>query len=272
MADATVPQRALHGSLILCLLVATTAILTSCRPQYSADRRLAGTGVSQVDDLKADLQLLHRINNIGPSLVQITDIIPVVNQLHSLKVQYEQRKNAVVTQMAPLLANKREMLISGQPVSAAVDQQLDELETKVERIQAELAGEQEAYVQKIREILTPEQIDRLAGGSNAHARARELLTWLREMPSSSYAEEAPVEAELLAAPELGLDTEVLQEIFDTARNLSAGAYASAQERLAERVAPLYSAADEAETCAIVETFSNGRMAAILREKADAMAK
>jgi len=205
-------------------------------------------------------------------LAQITDLIPVVNQLHSLKVQYEQRKNAVVDQMAPLLANKREMLISGQPVSAAVDQQLDELETKVEKIEAELAGKQEAYVQKVREILTPEQIDRLAGGSNAYAHACELLTWLREMPSSSYADEAPVHAELLAAPELGLDAEVLREIFDTARNLSADEFASAQERLAERVAPLYSAADEAGTRAIVETFSNGRMAAILGEKAEAMAK
>ncbi len=42
MADVTVPQRALPGSLILCLLLATSAILTSCRPQYSSDRRLAG--------------------------------------------------------------------------------------------------------------------------------------------------------------------------------------------------------------------------------------
>ncbi len=272
MADATVPQRALHGSLILCLLVTTAAVLTSCRPQYTSDRRLARTSVSQVDNLRADVQLLHRLNNIGLSLAQTKDLIPVVNQLHSLKVQYEQRKNAVVTQMAPLLVNKREMLIGGQPVSGAVDQQLEELETKVERIEAELAGEQEAYVQKIREILTPEQVDRLAGGSDAHARARELLTWLREMPSSSYADEAPVHAELLAAPELGLDAEVLQGIFDTARDLSADKYALAQERLAERVAPLYSAADEAETRAIVETFSNGRVATILREKAEAMAK
>jgi len=272
MADATVPQRALHGSLILCLLVATAAILTSCRPQHSSDRRLAGTSVSQVDDLKADVQLLDRLNSIGLSLAQTEGLIPVVNQLYSLEVQYEQREKAIVTQMAPLLASKREMLIGGQPVSSAVDEQLDELETKAEKIQAELAGEQEAYVQKVREILTPEQIDRLAGGSNAYARACELLTWLREMPSSSYADEAPGQAEFLAEPELGLDAKVLIEVFDTARNLSADEYALAQERLAERLAPLYSTADEARTRAIVETFSNGRMAAILREKADAMAK
>jgi len=272
MADVTVPQRALQSSLILCLLVATTAMLTSCRPQYSSDRRLTGTSLSQVDDLRADVQLLYRLNNIGLSLAQTKDLIPVVNQLCSLKVQYDQRKDAIVIQMAPLLANKREMLITGRPVSAAIDQRLDRLEMKVEEIDAELAGEQEAYIQRIREILTPEQIDRLAGGSNAHAQARELLTWLREMPSSSYADEAPVHAEMLAAPELGLDAVVLRGIFDTARNLSAGEYASAQERLAERIAPLYGAADEAETCAIVETFSNGRMAAILREKAEAMAE
>ena len=272
MADATVPRRALHASLILCLLVATAAMLTSCRTQYSSDRRLAGTSVSRVDDLRADVQLLNRLNSIGLSLAQTEDLIPVVNQLHSLKVQYEQREEAIVTQMGPLLANKREMLIGGQPVSGAVDQQLDEMEMKVEKIQAELAGEQEAYVQKVREILTPEQVNRLAGGSNAYAHACELLTWLREMPSSSYADEAPVQAEFLAAPELGLDSDVLREIFDTVRNLSADEYALAQERLAERVAPLYSAADEAGTRAIVETFSNGRMATILREKADAMAK
>jgi len=272
MADATVPQRALHGSLILCLLVATAAMLTSCRFQYSSDRRLAGTSVSQVDDLKADVQLLNRLNSIGLSLAQTQDLIPVVNQLYSLEVQYEHRKKSIVTQMAPLLADKREMLIGGQAVSGAVDQQLAELETKVAKIQAELAGEQEAYVQRIREILTPEQVNRLAGGSNAYAHACELLTWLREMPSSSYADEAPVQAELLAAPELGLAAEVLLEIFDTARNLSADEYALVQEQLAERIAPLYSGADEAETRAIVETFSNGRMATILREKADAMAK
>ncbi len=272
MADATVPQRALHGSLILCLLVATSAMLTSCRSQYSSDRLLAGTGVSQVDDLRADVQLLSRLNSIGLSLAQTEDLIPVVNQLYNLEVQYDQQKKAIVTQMAPILADKREMLIVGQPVSAAVDQQLDELETKVARIEDELAGKQEAYVQRIREILTPEQVDRLAGGNNAHAQARELLTWLREMPSSSYADEAPVHAEMLAAPELSLDAEVLRRIFDTARGLSAGEYASAQERLAEQIAPLYSAADEAETRAIVGTFCNRRMAEILREKADAMAK
>ncbi len=272
MADATVSHRVLHGSLILCLLVATTAMLTSCRPQYSSDRRLAGTGVSRVDDLKADVRLLNRLNSIGLSLAQIQDLIPVVNQLCSLKVQYEQRKNGVVGQMVPLLVNKREKLISEQPTSAAVDQQLDRLETKVEAIEAELAGKQEAYVQKIREILTPDQISRLAGGSNAHAQARELLTWLRELPSSSYADEAPVYAELLAAPELDLDAEVLRRIFDTARNLPADEYASAQARLGERIAPLYSAADEAENYAMVETFSDARVAVILREKAVAMAK
>ncbi len=198
MADVTGPQRALLGLLILCLLLSTTAILTSCRPQYSSDWRLAGTSVSRVDNLRADVQLLHWLNNIGPSLAQIKDLIPVVNQLHSLKVQYEQRENAVVTQIAPLLANKREMLISGQPVSAAVDQQLDEIEMKVEEIEAELAGKQEAYIQKVREILTPEQIDKLAGGSNADVQARRLLTWLREMPSSSYADEAPIHSILPA--------------------------------------------------------------------------
>jgi len=272
MADVTVPQRALRSLLILCLLVTTTAILSSCRPQYSSERRLAGASASQVDDLRTDVRLLHRLNHIDPSLGQIRDLIPVVNQLHSLKVQYDQRKNTVVSQMAPLLANKREMLIGGQPVSAAVDQQLGELQMKVEKIEAELAGKQEPYVQKIREILTPEEIDRLAGGKNAWAQARELLTWLREMPSSSYAEEAPVHAEMLAAPELGLDTEVLQGIFDTARNLSAGEYTSSQERLAGRIAPLYGAGDEARTRIIIDTFSNGRIAAILREKAAAMAK
>jgi len=228
--------------------------------------------VSQVDDLKADVQLLRRVNSIGLSLAQIKDLIPVVNQLCSLQAQYEQRKEGVVAQMAPLLADKRAMLIGGQSVSAVVDQRLDELETKVEEIETELAGKQEAYVQKIRKILTPEQVDRLASGRNAYACACGLLTWLREMPSSSYADEAPVNAELLAAPESGLDAEVLREIFDTARNLSAREYASAQERLAERIAPLYSAADQAETRAIVETFSNRRMAAILREKVEAMAK
>ncbi len=272
MADVIVPQRALPGSLILCLLVVTAAILTSCRPQFSSDRGLAETSVSQVDNLRADIQLLHRISNIGLSSGQIEDLIPVVKQLCSLKVQYEQRKNGVVAQMAPLLADKREMLISGQMSATAVDQRLDELETKVEKIEAELAGKQQAYVQEIRGILTPEQIDKLAGGRNAHAQARELLTWLREMPSSSYAEEAPVHAEMLAAPELDLAAEVLWEIFDTARNLSASEYASAQERLAERIAPLYGAGDEAQTRVIVETFSNGRMAALLREKADAMVK
>jgi len=244
MADVIVPQRALPGSLILCLLVVTAAILTSCRPQFSSDRGLAETSVSQVDNLRADIQLLHRISNIGLSSGQIEDLIPVVKQLCSLKVQYEQRKNGVVAQMAPLLADKREMLISGQMSATAVDQRL----------------------------LTPEQIDKLAGGRNAHAQARELLTWLREMPSSSYAEEAPVHAEMLAAPELDLAAEVLWGIFDTARNLSASEYASAQERLAERIAPLYGAGDEAQTRVIVETFSNGRMAALLREKADAMVK
>ncbi len=272
MADVTVSQRALYGSLILCLLVVTTAILISCRPQYSLDRRLADGGASQVDDLRADVRLLHRLNNIDLSLAQIRDLIPLVNQLCSLKVECEQRKKAVVPQMVPLLANKRKMLIGGQPGSADVDQQLGRLETKVEKIEAELAGKQEAYVPKIREILTPEQIDRLAGGNSARAQARELLTWLREMPSSSYAEETPVHAEMLAAPRLGLDAEVLQGVFDTARNLSAGEYASAQERLAERIAPLYGAGDEAETRAIVEIFGNRRMPVILRDKADAMAK
>ncbi len=272
MADVTVPQRALRGWLILCLLVVTTAILTSCRPQYSSDRRLGDAGASQVDNLRADVQLLHQLNDLDLSLAQIRDLIPVVNQLCSLKIECEQRKKAIVTQMVPLLVNKREMLIDGQTPPAGVDQQLGRLETKVENIEAELAGEQEAYVSKIREILTPEQIDRFADGNTARAQAGGLLTWLREMPGSSYAEESPVQAEMLAVPGLGLDAEVLQEVFDTARNLSASEYTSAQEQLAERIAPLYGAGDEAEARAIVEIFGNRRMPVILREKADAMAE
>ncbi len=272
MGDAAVTHRVVRGSLVLCLLVGITAIIGSCRSPSSLDRRLSGTAVSEVNDLKTDIQLLRRLNSMGLSLGQLKDLIPVVNQLCSLQAQYEQRKEGIVAQMVPLLAKEREMLISGRPVAAAVDRQLDALEAKAEEIEAELAGQQEAYVQKIRGILTSEQISRLAGGSNAHAQARELLMWLRELPSSSYADEAPVHAELLAVPELGLSAEVLRGIFETARNLPASEYASAEARLAERIAPLYRAADEAENRAIVQTFSNGRIAAILREKAEAMAK
>jgi len=272
MADATVTQRTLRSPLILCLLVVTTAILTSCRPQYSSDRRPANASASQVGNFRADVRLLYQLNDLSLSLAQIKDLIPVVKQLCSLKVQYDQRKKAAVTQMVPLLANKREMLIGGQPGSVAVDQRLEELETKVQKIEAELAAKQEAYVQKIRGVLTPEQIDKLAGGSNAYAHAGELLTWLREMPSSDYAEEASVHAEMLAAPELGLNADVLQGVFDTARNLSADEYTSAQKRLIEQIAPLYGATDEAEARAIMDTFGNQRMATILREKAEAMAK
>jgi len=272
MADVGLRQRALHGGFLLCLLIATTTILTSCRPQYRSSQPLVAGSANEVSALKLDVRLLQTLSNLSLSSGQIEDILPAVNRLHSLKAEYEQRKEAVAGQMTPLLAEKRAMLIRGKAPSAALDQRLDSLEAKVEEVRDELAAEQEVYVQRIQEILTPEQIDRLAGGNNARAQASELLTWLREMPSSSYAEEVPVHAEMLAAPELGLDAEVLREIFDTARNLSANEYASAQERLANRITPLYGAADEAETRAIVEFFSNRRMAAILREKAVAMAK
>ena len=92
------------------------AMVATRRPQYTSCRRHAGRSVSPVDARQAHVQRLNRLNSMGLSLAQTEDLIPVFNQLYSLEAQYEQRKEAIVTQMAPLLADKREMLIGGEKV------------------------------------------------------------------------------------------------------------------------------------------------------------
>jgi len=94
-----------------------------------------------------------------------------------------------------------------------------------------------------------------------------MLAWLREMPELEYRDEGPANAEALAAPQVGLDAEVLLDIFDTARDMPAEQYRQAKEEFATRIAPIYGATPADADRQILKLFTNPRIKVILEQKA-----
>ena len=220
-----------------------------------------------VADLQTDIRLLDTLTGLKLTGEQIHKLVPVVTRLRDLRTEYGQRQSVVRARMRPLLMQERESMLRGEVLAPAQARQLSELEAEAARIDEQLARAQGRPLQELRALLTTNQVEAVTGRERAEAQAEELLTWFREMSAADYADEAVATAEALANPELGLDADMLRQLFTRTRNLSAAQYQVTQRELVGRLAPLYGATAEADRRAFLALFDDPRSLVVLQDLA-----
>jgi hypothetical protein len=125
-------------------------------------------------------------------------------------------------------------------------------------------GQQAAAL--IKPLLSAPQVAIATGADEAKLQALDLLDWLRDLGANEYEEEAGATAAGLADPPVGLNADLLLQIFSTARKLPAPDYQESRDELAQRLAPLYGLAPEQANERLAAIFAHPRAGLLLGEK------
>lgn len=252
--------------LVVGALLTTTSI--SCRQGPAPTPLTTGDENLAVDDLRADIELLQTVNRLELTAEQIDNLLQIIGRLEGINRTYDRRQTVDHRDtLEALLAHKREILIKDQPVNEELQAKLEHRQQMVQDLERERAEALQEVIPDLRAVLTDAQMQIVAGVDQAKVQAEEMLAWLRELPEVDYGEEAPANAEALASADVGVDTNVLLDVFHTARDMSAEEYRQAKHELVARIAPIYGATPAAADRLILRLFTNPRTKVILQEKA-----
>jgi hypothetical protein len=247
----------------------------ACQPGPPAEQGTAATcpapllapPSAKTQQLAEDIRLLQLVNRMQFTPAQIQSILPLVDALAVKRAQFDQEAAAVDQRLESALGDERALLMADKPITAEVQKQVNTLQSErvatQQRAQTEIAQGAAA----LRKVFTAPQLAIVTGSYEAQLQARELLEWLRTLADNDFSEEAQANAEGLAVPEKGLDTQLLLNLFNTARKLSAADFARQEDELAQSLAPAYGLSEAEANGRIAGAFGSARMPALLREKA-----
>jgi hypothetical protein len=219
-------------------------------------------------ELQQDIEVLDIINRLDLKATQFPSLLKLHAGLQQELEKMSPKREALYSQLVPLLREKRTQLMQDKAPGADLDKRIATLLAQIEAIGDDLQRATLTYASEARKSLTPAQIQILTGADEAFAQAEELLSWIRDLPATSYREEARANAEELADPALNLSVDAIMKIFESARKMNAAEYAKNKSGLIGKLAPLYMPLPEAADETIVQFLSSPRVGVILGEKAE----
>lgn len=228
----------------------------------------AGPAEIMCGELQQDIDLLNVINRLDLQPAQLPGLLQVHAGLTQEAEKLSPQREALYSQLVPMLREKRSQLLQDKAPGDDLEKQITLLMIQVETLGDEWHNVSLVYAAEIRKILSGAQLQILTGADEALAQAEELLDWIRDLPVTSYKEEAEANAEALADPELNLPAAAIMQIFEKARQLGAAEYGKNKASLLQQLAPLYMPMPEAADESAVQFLSSSRVGGILMEKAD----
>lgn len=220
----------------------------------------------ELDTLAAEIQLLTDLNRLQLTRTQIEALLPVVQQLRTTAIGFEQQRVALLRQLKPLLEQKRELLVRDEQPPEALADQIRGIEDELAELDARAEEALLAYAAPLREILTEPQVAIITGEEDARRQVVELLEWVREMDDETFEREVPPYAEELAVPEVGLSEEEILDLLTVARAMSAEQYARDGEEIRSKLIELFRPAHEAADQIIIAVFLHPAMPRVLQDK------
>jgi len=245
------------GSLSLCLIGA-------CQPPPPSPAALEAQ--QAVEDLAQDIELLGTLNRLDLQAAQLSPLYGVAVQAQQAKAKLQPQRLSALAQLAPLLREKRTLLLQDKDVPEQLDTQIRQTYAKIEALDDQVSQAQAALAPLARQVLTADQIAIVTGADEARGQAEELLQWIRDLPEGDFAEEAAANAKELADPEAKLTAEDIMKVFTEVRKLSAKDFQAKKPQYVTKLAPLYSPTAEAVDGAIAQFVSSPRLSVLLQER------
>lgn len=219
-------------------------------------------------DLQQDIEVLDVVNRLDLKATQFPSLLQLHAGLQQELEKISPKREALYSQLVPLLREKRTQLLQDKAPGVDLEKRITTLLAQIEAMGDDLQRATLSYAVEGRKSLTAAQVQILTGADEAFAQAEELLSWIRDLPATSYREEARSNAEELADPALNLSVDAVMRIFEAARKMSAAEYAKNKSGLIGKLAPLYMPLPEAADETIVQFLSSPRVGVLLREKAE----
>lgn len=266
MLDVTLGLRTRTGvchALVLMLIAAPVLMVGSCR---------ADTGVQAIDpadtvsQMREDIALLATINRLSLSQNQATQLLALARGAQEAQAALDEPRRAALQKLMPLLEQQMSHMIHDQQVPAELGDQICAAEEALQAIETQRAEAALPYAVQAGELLTQPQLQILTGGDEALRAAEEMLVWVRELPDADFTSEARANADALADPEIGLDSDAIFAVLSQARALTPDEYVNGMASLAAKLAPLYASGDEGEDMMIADLLTNPRFLPLMQRR------
>lgn len=232
---------------------------------------LVSTEPPTLQELTEDIRLLGLLNRLQLDAGQINGLLPLVAQLQQERSRLEAKLTGVRQELEQALSEKVGLLLQDKPIPQELEESIYSLQSRYYGAQEDMQAALATKATALRQVLTEPQLAIVSGKYEAELQAGEMFDWLRTLAESDYADEAQVNAEGLADPEMGLDENLLLNLFNTARQMSEEEYLQSREELAARLAPLYGLSDERANQQLARIFSPPRMTYLLEQKLKVLA-
>ncbi len=250
-------------ALVLMLLAAPVLMVGSCR---------ADTGLQSIDpadtvsQMREDIALLATINRLSLSQNQATQLLALARGAQEAQAAFDEPRRAALQKLLPLLEQQMSHMIHDQQVPAELGDQIGVAEEALQAIENQRAEAALASATQARGVLTQPQLQILTGGDEALRAAEEILVWVRELPDGDFTSEARANADALADPEIGLDSDAIFAVLKQARALSPDDYVNGMATLAARLAPLYASGAGSEDMIIADLLTNPRFLPLMQRR------
>lgn len=247
--------------LVVVVLVAGTAAF--CQPAANTPQSEAD---AMLDGLNQDIQLLYTLNRLDLQGAQITQLLGIMEQMSAEALKLEDKRQAALAQLIPLLREKRSLLLQDQTPTDELEGKIRDAQDRLDDLSNGMVEARGKFADTLRKVLSPAQVAIVTGADEANAQAEELLDWIRELPDAEYADEAKANANELADPDDGLPADAILKLFNEARKLSAADYAKSKAGIVAKLAKLYMPMPEAANDALITWFGNPRLRDVMKER------
>jgi len=247
-----------------------TLALAGCGPKPSPvgqEPPRANQGAAMApDELYADIHVLELINRLQLSPEQIAPLLEVLRDAADRRVAAQKRMDALLAELAPLLAQKRDALLKGGPVPAAVQSQITKIERDLSDASSPRPEDEGAMAGRLREILSEAQTKVVAGGLEARIDASEMLDGLRDMPAEAFDSEIGLLAGELAGDHADMNAEQVEGLCREMRSLSEEEYRQARDEIIKQLEPLFIPSGETADWLLTRAFAEPRMFLLIQER------
>ena len=219
----------------LCVLLALAGLLLcGCGRKVEAPQN-SGAAVDVLRSEVAALELLNRMALRPEQVGRLNDLLKGAQEFsaHQRTVEREQDK------LAPLLAEKRDLIATNRPVSSSLDQQIATLSEAADAPFNDQALGKLGH--DLQAVLTPDQVRVITADALAKTTAEGLVRAYRDLPDESFNHEIRAFSEELAHRSGVMKPEGIEGLFREVRSLSEQEYQDSHAKLVDQVVLLYAA-------------------------------
>ena len=263
MNDEKMPRAPAASAAIVATILLPILLVGCCQAQ--TPQRQPGPE-QLITQMRAELSLLDTLNRLSLTPQQAEQLLALARKAQQAAAEATLKRDRALTRLIPLLEKQLACMLHDEQAPAGLLDQIAGVEAEIAGIDDEIANAPVPFAAAARKVLSEAQVLIMTGDDQAGESAEEMLVWIRELSDQDFAGEGRSNAEALADPDIGLDTDAVYGIFRRARALSAEAYAEQLGNLARQLVPLYRVNSAGEDFLIAQFLVNDRFIPVLERR------